>query len=89
MSADWMERLGLPLVVAFAAGVIVADYGHEQEAAALHDGLRKALAKHVHQADELERWHMVCGPLMQWPLEEAPEVLAASPLPLPLDEVAR
>lgn len=89
MSADWMERLGLPLVVAFAAGVIVADYGHEQEAAGLRQGLRQAQAKQVRLADELERWNMVCGPLMQRPLEEAPEVLAASPLPLPLSEVSR
>lgn len=82
MSAYWMERLGLPLVVAFAAGVIVADYGHEQEAVGLRARLVQAKAMQLRQADQLERWHMVCAPLMQWPLEEAPEVLAAAPLPL-------
>lgn len=77
-TAEFVERHVLPVVAAFALGMVLAQLTFENRLSAAQE----ALAVSIKQTDRalvlIAQQNEVCAPLMSWPLESAPELLTAS-----------
>lgn len=79
---DWCERRLLPLVLAFAAGVVLglvaddrraADELHAAQARTAQAQRRQAAAEHL-----AAQYAATCGPRLSWPIGSTPEIIPAA-----------
>ncbi|MCV2359659.1 hypothetical protein LNV08_11830 [Paucibacter sp. TC2R-5] len=74
--AEFVEHHVLPVVMAFTAGLLLAQLTMERHLNDLAAELTRAKSAAVTAQLVLGRYDEVCGPLLNLPLEQSPEIVA-------------
>lgn len=81
-SAEFVEGRVIPLLAAFALGVILANQADERRSAdrlvQAHRAAQEARQEAKHQARLAGLYATACGPLLSLPVESTPELIASA-----------
>jgi len=81
LSANVFEQRVLPVIAAFAAGVVIAQWRQDAYVGELlaQEHARVDLAHHTARNAQrvADLYASACGPLLSWPVESTPELIAA------------
>ena len=72
--AHWVDRVGIPLLVAFTVGMLVGSGSQGYHAEQAMEQVRRARHVVARVEADLQQWRQACEPLVAMPVMQAPMV---------------